>query len=266
MNILAVDTSGAQAAVAALEGGADMPALPLAIVTLTEPRQLSRRLIACVDDALRQASWTLDDVDAIAVGLGPGSWTSLRIGLTTCKTLAQVRGWHLIGVPTFDAMAQAVWRLLDHATSEDEASEGGEEDEAETELPDHFILLATARCRPGEIYGKIYECQPDYVGLIQPEWVGEPSAMADAAAVEALARSIDAPLVVVGDAASAVSDVLAERQETHLVISVPTETLIVELGRAGEMALGQGQVDNPLELQPLYIAPSAAERNRTSTI
>jgi tRNA threonylcarbamoyladenosine biosynthesis protein TsaB len=256
MNILAVDTSGAQAAVAALEGSSDIPALPLAVVTLAEPRQLSSRIIACVDDVLRQASWTLDDVDAIAVGLGPGSWTSLRIGLTTCKTLAQMRGWNLIGVPTFDAMAQAVWRFLDHATNEN-----GGDDEAGTELPQHFILLATARCRPGEIYGKIYECQPDAVGLIQPEWVGEPSVMADAAAVEALARSINAPLVVVGDAASAVSDVLAERQETHLVLSVPIEALVVELGRAGEAALEQGQVDNPLELQPLYIAPSAAERN-----
>ena len=171
-------------------------------------------------------------------------------------TLAQVRGWNLIGVPTFDAMAQAVWRFFEHATNED-----GGEDEVGAELPDHFILLATARCRPGEIYGKIYECQPDYVGLIQPEWVGQPSAMADAAAVEALARSIDAPLVIVGDAAAAVSDVLAERQETHLVLSVPIETLVVELGRAGEATLEQGQVDNPLELQPLYIAPSAAERN-----
>jgi tRNA threonylcarbamoyladenosine biosynthesis protein TsaB len=256
MNILAIESSGAGAAVAALEGGAETPAQPVAVVTLSESRRLSRRIIACVDDALRQASWTLDDVDALVIGLGPGSWTSLRIALTTGKTLAQARGWNLIGVPTFDAMAQAVWHFLEQSAIEDEDGS-----EAEAELPEHYMLLTTARCRPGEIYGKIYECHPDYVALVQPEWVGAPEAMADAAAVEALARSVDAPLVLAGDAAAAVSDVLAERQETHVMLSVPIEVLIVELGRAGGAALEEGRADNPLELQPLYVAPSAAERN-----
>ena len=282
MNILAVDTSGAAIGVAAVHFGENGDVAPLAVLGLPEARQLSRHLIAAIDAVLESAGWTLADVEALAVGLGPGSWTGLRIGLTTCKTLAQARNWQLAGVPTFDAMAQAIARQAAMVREDDE-----DEDEALTEFesdepiennaddvagdstadgfPPHFLLLATAPCRAGEIYGKIYECESEYLTLVQAEWIGSPQMMSDTLETEALARGVEGPLVLVGPGATAVSELLEQRQQAHFVVSLEIENLVVEVALAGVIALMQGEAADPLQLQPLYLAPSAAERNLIRT-
>jgi tRNA threonylcarbamoyladenosine biosynthesis protein TsaB len=56
---------------------------------------------------LRRSGCTLDDLDAVAVALGPGSYTGLRIGMALAKGLALARGYKLIGVSTFDILAHA---------------------------------------------------------------------------------------------------------------------------------------------------------------
>jgi tRNA threonylcarbamoyladenosine biosynthesis protein TsaB len=252
MNILALDTSGAQIHLAALQivsTPQNTSAEVLAVLSYAEPRELSRQIITLIDNTLQQAGWSADEVDALAVGLGPGSWTGLRIGVTTAKTLAQVHGWQLIGVPTFDAMAQAVWRSSDEAADGDAAP-----------LPEHFLLLVTAPCRPGEVYGKIYECHPEYLAVVQTEWIGTPQLIADTMRVEALARDIAAPCVLIGAAAPLVRTMFDDSDET-VVVSLPEGAMAVELGIAGAAALANGEVADPLTLQPLYLAPSAAERN-----
>lgn len=282
MNILAVDTSGAAIGVAAVHYDESGAIEPLAVLGLPEARQLSRHLIAAIDAVLESAGWELDDVDALAVGLGPGSWTGLRIGLTTCKTLAQTRNWQLAGVPTFDAMAQGIARQVGYLSGEDAASDAAAQDELEAResnledstnatedaedlqlegFPEQFLLLATAPCRPGEIYGKIYECEAEYLTSVQPEWIGSPQLMSDTLETEALARGVEGPLVLVGPGAAEVSELLEQRQQTHFVVSLAIENLVVEIALAGVMALISGQAADPLQLQPLYLAPSAAERN-----
>ena len=331
MNILALETSGAEVGIAALQsvlpretntpsadassadassGATDIllaPARPLAVLGSAEPRQLSRDIIAGIDAALHRAGWTLDDVDALAVGLGPGSWTSLRIGLSTAKTLAQTRDWRLAGVPTFDAMAQAVWRFArarhdSLSARHDSLNEGSELParngslvDAATQvlhpsvpLPAQFVLLTLARCRPGEVYGKIFVCRPDAIAAVSPEQIGAPAALTAMALeiagyepptltlpthdtparilavlprVEDLENLPPMPLVLLGDGTSAVSDELTRRGAAHLSLTVPIEVLAMEVGRAGEAMLRAGSDADPLSLQPLYVAPSAAERN-----
>lgn len=263
MNILALETSGMALGVAALRCDADGAIEPLAVLGLEESRQLSRQIMTAIEATLQHAGWTLDEVDGLAVGLGPGSWTSLRIGLTTCKTLAQVRGWPLAGVPTFDAMAQAVWRQAGQALEATAAIDDEPKGEADggAGLPEHFLLLATAPSRPGEVYGKIYECQEDYLSLVQAEWIGSPEMMADTLQTEAMAREVDSPLVLVGPGAASVSQILGERNEMHYEVSVVVEHIVVEVAIAGANALMSGEAADPLQLAPLYLAPSAAERN-----
>src|SRR5688500_6452412 len=101
MKVLSVETSGRHWGIAAVEcedGKAGVRAVSIS----PEPRQLSQRIMLTIDEVLSDAGCSLEDVEVLAVGLGPGSWTGLRIGLTTCKTLAQARGWQLCGVPTLD--------------------------------------------------------------------------------------------------------------------------------------------------------------------
>ncbi|NLK51025.1 MAG: tRNA (adenosine(37)-N6)-threonylcarbamoyltransferase complex dimerization subunit type 1 TsaB [Syntrophomonadaceae bacterium] len=65
----------------------------------------SERLLPLIDQWLREAELTLADIGGIAVTVGPGSFTGLRIGLATAKGLAQATGKALVGIPTLDALA-----------------------------------------------------------------------------------------------------------------------------------------------------------------
>jgi len=240
MNVLSVETSGKHWGIAAVEC-ADGEAGVLAVAISPEPRELSQQIVIAIDTVLAEAGWSLDDVDVLAVGLGPGSWTGLRIGLTTCKTLAQARGWKLCGVPTLDAYAQAVWRASD--------------------LDDAHMLLATIPCRPGEVYGKIFECSPEYLAVVQAEWIASPEMMVATAGTEALSHEFDTPMMLTGDAAATVATLLEERSEAYEIVEVSPEAVVIEIALAGAATAENDEAGDPMELQPLYLAPSAAERN-----
>jgi tRNA threonylcarbamoyladenosine biosynthesis protein TsaB len=102
MIVVGIDTSTPQTSVAI---GSDLEVL--ASVSIAGPtRQES------VTPALKQLlSWSgldLDRVGGIAVGIGPGLFTGLRVGVETAKTLAQVLGVPIVGIASLDALAYAV--------------------------------------------------------------------------------------------------------------------------------------------------------------
>lgn len=63
------------------------------------------RLLPVIDQIMTGTGMTLQELDAIAVAIGPGSFTSLRVGLATAQALAHALGKPLTGVPTLDALA-----------------------------------------------------------------------------------------------------------------------------------------------------------------
>jgi tRNA threonylcarbamoyladenosine biosynthesis protein TsaB len=66
---------------------------------------LSARLIPAIQALLEQARLTLDEIDGIAISLGPGSFTGLRVGLSAVKGLALTAERPVVGIPTLDALA-----------------------------------------------------------------------------------------------------------------------------------------------------------------
>ena len=78
----------------------------------------SQLLLPFVHELLTEAGLGWDDVDTVAVGLGPGAFTGLRIGIATARALAQAgEGVELTGVPTLSALALS----LAHAPEADPA-------------------------------------------------------------------------------------------------------------------------------------------------
>ena len=64
------------------------------------------RLLGAADEALAAAGVGWEDVERLAVGVGPGSFTGLRIGIATARALAQGRGLPVVAVSTLEALAR----------------------------------------------------------------------------------------------------------------------------------------------------------------
>jgi tRNA threonylcarbamoyladenosine biosynthesis protein TsaB len=76
-------------------------------VALTEPRQHAEMLVPLIDSLLLRNEKEASDVDVIAVSVGPGSYTGLRIGVSTAKGLAFATGAEIVAVPTLEALGLA---------------------------------------------------------------------------------------------------------------------------------------------------------------
>jgi tRNA threonylcarbamoyladenosine biosynthesis protein TsaB len=102
-NILAIDTSSERLSVACLRrDGA------LAEVNLEAGYRHSERLVMLIDAALRSARVAKHELDVIACGIGPGSFTGLRIGISHAKGLALGLGRRVCAFSSLDAIAEAI--------------------------------------------------------------------------------------------------------------------------------------------------------------
>ncbi len=103
--LLAIDTSSANCAVAFIEGGTCGRILgSLSLTGLTH----SRRLLQSVQCLMGELELDWKMLDGIAVALGPGSFTGLRIGIATAKGLATAAGLPIVGVSSLRLAASGV--------------------------------------------------------------------------------------------------------------------------------------------------------------
>lgn len=102
MTILGLETSTAVCSV-----GLYRENKPDIEMSLRESHIHSEKLLTIVLHVLRSGETTLEQLEAIAVSIGPGSFTGLRIGLSTAKGLSFALDTPVIAVPTFEAIAEA---------------------------------------------------------------------------------------------------------------------------------------------------------------
>jgi tRNA threonylcarbamoyladenosine biosynthesis protein TsaB len=100
--LLAVDTSTAQVGLALYDGSQ-----VIGEYAWRSRQRHTVELAPAVFELLTRCGLTMDDVRALGVALGPGSFTSLRVGLSLVKGFALARGLPLIGIPTLDVLAAA---------------------------------------------------------------------------------------------------------------------------------------------------------------
>ena len=101
--LLAFETATDVCSVALLQSGT-----LVAHATLYQPRMHAEQLVPLADHLLERTAVARAELDAIAVSMGPGSYTGLRIGVSTAKGLALALDAALIGVPTLEALAASV--------------------------------------------------------------------------------------------------------------------------------------------------------------
>jgi tRNA threonylcarbamoyladenosine biosynthesis protein TsaB len=229
VRLLAVETSTRTGALALLEAGV-VVAESRVNITVTH----GERLLAAIDAVLRSARWQLADVAAFAVALGPGSFTGLRIGLSTVKGLAFATGRPVVGVPTLDALA---WSLPFCA----------------------YPVCPILDARKNEVYAGVYRTRDGRLEVLEAA-----RAVAPAALAEGLRARADGPVVFLGDGVGpfgdTLTDILGERARlAPAALRLPSA---VTVGELGSRALARGEVVDPADLRPFYLRPSEAELAR----
>lgn len=100
--LLAVDTSTAQVGLALYDG-----AQVIGELAWRSARRHTVEIAPAISDLLTRCGLTMEDVRALGAALGPGSFTSLRVGLALVKGLALSKHIPLVGIPTLDILANA---------------------------------------------------------------------------------------------------------------------------------------------------------------
>jgi tRNA threonylcarbamoyladenosine biosynthesis protein TsaB len=221
MRILAVETATLAGSAALLEGGQVIGATSLDVAVTH-----SERLMAMVDRLLQECGWDVEKLDALAVSIGPGSFTGLRVGIATVKGLALTLGLPVAPVPTLDALAHNL---------------------PFADAPVCPLLDA----RKGEVYCAVYRWREDRMER-QSDYLALPPQVA--------AERLTPPTIVIGDGVPAclpflshLGDGLRVAPASH---SVPSAAVV---GLLGSALITSGRAVAGDALQPLYLRPSEAE-------
>ena len=190
-----------------------------------------------VDELLSSAGFKIRDLAAIAVGIGPGSFTGLRIGLSYTKGLAMASGCAVVGVPGFDAMALAAQELA------------GQSDI--TDIPIGRLLAVVVDARKNEVYATLYRVVADGLEKLTEDLV---------VTLEQLASRITEDVTFIGDSTAKDAAALVG-MKGHRAVVFETGTLDmrgVSVAAIGAVAFARGEMDRVSSLEPLYIrAPEA---------
>ena len=221
MRILGLETATLTGGAALLDGDRMVGEVTLS-VALTH----SERLLASVDRLLGDCGWTLETLDGVAVSIGPGSFTGLRVGLATAKGLALAADLPIVPVPTLDALAAGL---------------------PFADAPVCPLLDA----RKGEVYVSLYRWTGDRMTRLW-DYLALPPA-------EAIGR-LAAPVIVLGDGVEPCRPHLA-RLGDGVRVAPPARRLpsAAMVGQLGHARLLSGETTDPDALVPLYLRPSEAE-------
>ena len=221
MRLLALETATLAGGAALLDDGRLIGESRLNIA-LTH----SERLMAVVDRLLQDCGWEVSSLRALAVSIGPGSFTGLRVGAATAKGLALALDLPVAPVPTLDALAATL---------------------PFADAPVCPLLDA----RKGEVYCSLYRWNGTAMAR---EW--DYLALSPAAA----SARLEAPVIVLGDGVAACRPYLARLgaglREVPPVQSLPSPAMV---GALGHTILRAGGGIPAEQLAPLYLRPSEAE-------
>lgn len=196
--------------------------------TLQTQQTHSQRLLSGMDHLLGDAGLDWDAIDGIVVSLGPGSFTGLRIGLSTAKGLVLATGKPLIGVATLDGLAAQ----LPHAPQ---------------------LLCPVLDARKKEVYAALYR-NDDRGGChrVSDYLVIDPRTLCD---------RIDEPVLLVGDGVEVYEEVFTGSLGPRAVLD-PAGAIFPRasvIGRLGQARWQAGDFLEPAAATPIYIRPSEAE-------
>jgi tRNA threonylcarbamoyladenosine biosynthesis protein TsaB len=226
MKVLGIDTAVATGSVAIVEDD-----VLVAEVLLTSRQTHARRLMKAVDTVLSMAESHLFDLDGFAISVGPGSFTGLRIGISTVKGLAFSVGKPIAAVTTLDALAH--------------------------QFPyTQTLICPLLNARKGEVYSALYRAEKD----------GAVARISDYAVLSPLdwVCRITEPCLFMGDGMEEYGLLIKQKMGPLAHFAPPFLNTIRAsvVASMGMERLKNKESDDAKTLVPFYIRPSDAEIKR----
>jgi tRNA threonylcarbamoyladenosine biosynthesis protein TsaB len=223
MVILAIDTASRSCSVAVLDGDAI-----LAEINDVSGQTHSRHLMCMVEQTMAMSAMPFGAIGGFAVTRGPGSFTGLRIGISTAKGLAEAADRPLVGISSLEALA---WQV------------------AQTEA----TIIPMLDARRKEVYTARY---------LRQATVLKPLAAEGAMSPEAAVEGLEGPCLLVGDGALAYETRLRKTLGPHMALALPFQHII----RASTVAFLARErlphMDERMTLTPRYLRPSYVDQGR----
>ena len=216
-----------------IETGTDVCSVGLAengqLVALREScgRDHARNVAVYVDELLRERDVDADEIDAIAVGKGPGSYTGLRIGVSFAKGLCYGLRKPLIAIGSLDALVEV-------------AREDAEAGIVDVEDFERATLCPMVDARRMEVYTQLFNGRGEALGEVEAKIIDEQSFAAEIAAAE--------EFVIFGNGAAKCAGTLSAKAK--LIEVVPSAR---GLARLAQEALEAGRTEDIAYFEPFYL-------------
>jgi tRNA threonylcarbamoyladenosine biosynthesis protein TsaB len=223
MKVLGIDTSTSCGSVGLIDDGEIISDYLLNI-----PVTHSERLLGAVEFVLREAHCPIENIDGWAISLGPGSFTGLRIGVSTVKGLAYATGKPVAGVSTLDVLASQI-------------------------PPTSYLICPILDARKKEVYTAFYRYQEGISLQRKSDY--------QAIRPEDLVKNIKEPTIFLGEGLKTYGDFLQKSLPSWAIfpppsLSVPHGSIVAKLGSE---RLQKGEHLELSTFVPVYVRPSEAE-------
>jgi tRNA threonylcarbamoyladenosine biosynthesis protein TsaB len=240
---LAIESSTRSAAVAlgVVDGSAPLAVGPGDLANLPDT-QRSSELMAMIEQLCEEHGAAPKQIGEIYISVGPGSFTGLRIGISTVKAIAQVTGAKVVAVPTLDVVAQNTPEEIERVAV------------CLNQKRDTVYAGIFAKAEPLED-GDVDALQSS--GSLCSHWqAAQPAGLVT---LESLAASASAtserPLALLGDPLLPVPEALEGLTILPVELATPRVEAVWQIGAAMAAA---GRFTDPMELVPSYIRPPEA--------
>ena len=226
ITILSADTSSLRFSIALLKGASPEQSRGAELVeqfTSATPGRQSSDMLLEIDKLLLRNSSSIEDIDLFSVGLGPGSFTGLRIGLTTMRAMALALKKPIIGIPSIDALA--------HAVAYDN--------------PDICVIIDAKQAK---VYARFYK---------QSKNIIKPASKILLLPFDRLLARVKGPVLFTGDAIELYKEAILKANIPGVNFT-SEETWSSEAAVIGALSFSKWkkrQKDNVFTLSPLYIYP-----------
>ncbi len=192
-----------------------------------EGRDHAKKVACFVDELLRETGVQPDELDAVAVGMGPGSYTGLRIGVSFAKGLCYGLEKPLIAIGSLDALAAVAREDYEAGILDIDAWEGAR-------------LCPMVDARRMEVYTQIFDTQGSPLTEVSAEVIGEESFLE-------FRHKEGQPLVIFGNGAAKCRELLPD---AHWVQVAPSAR---GLARPAQEAFDAGKFEDVAYFEPFYL-------------